>query len=286
MEILGAAVTIRGEKNDMQSYLDNCVTDLARLALEQARYLPSEVDLVVSLSISPNRVAEDVAIAGPRFTHQGKRDLRAQHAAVFDLLDADWTLALDLTQSHCHWLGYRSALVIRTKALKDVEHVGTSGFADGARATVLTPGRNSAGHVSSYADLGGLGLASVTATPARRAERVGLVARLKGRFDTGFGADQDDSSVPILTVVEDVRNRVAAPVSVLFHESWLDEAAAIGGGFMYVEGARGLPNPFQSPAWFADCVCSAEPARNGEQTVASLTLNVFRQRVACCVMEV
>lgn len=289
MKILGAAVEIPCKNYDMQSYATAYAIDAARLALDQARCLPSELDLIVSLSISPSRLVNDLAIAGPRLAHPVQRDLRARHACVFDLLDADWTLALDFTQSHCRGLGYRRALVIRAEALADVEHADASGFADGAGAIVLTPGRHGGSHVSSYVDVSGPGFASVDAIPVRRTGGASPVARFESRFDcaTGrFDTDRDDFSGATRAVVDDVCNRAAAPVSVLFHESWLGAATSIGGAVACVEGARDIPNPFQLPAWLAGCVADAGPARGDGRTVAALTLDVFRQRVACCVMEV
>ncbi|MBN3819830.1 hypothetical protein G3N57_25930, partial [Paraburkholderia sp. Se-20369] len=105
MKILGAAVSIPDPAITAQSCANDYAVKAARQALLQAGCLPSELDLIVSLSISPSRMADAPSIAGPRLAHPVQRDLRARHAAVFDLLDADWTLALDLAQSHCRQLG-------------------------------------------------------------------------------------------------------------------------------------------------------------------------------------
>ncbi|MGY4730732.1 hypothetical protein [Burkholderia pyrrocinia] len=289
MKILGAAVSIPVAIDDLQSYSSGYAVSAARLALDQAGCLPSELDLIVSLSISPSRIVDDPAIAGPRLAHPVQRDLRARNAAVFDLLDADWTLALDFAQSHCRWLGYRHALVIRAEALADVEHADSSGFADGAGAIVLTTGNPNRCHVSSYADLGGLALASVDEISARHLDATCPVARFESRFDvaTGrFDAERSEFSPAVRTVVDEVCNRTIRPVTMLFHESWLGAAISINDGVDHVEGARDIPNPFQLPAWLAGCVAESRGARDAEHTVAALTLDVFRQRVACSTMEV
>lgn len=101
MKILGAGIAVPGGAAHALEFANDYALKAARQALAKARCLPSELDLIVSLSVSPNRMADAAPIAGPRLAHPVQRDLRASNAAVFDLLDADWTLALDLVQSHC-----------------------------------------------------------------------------------------------------------------------------------------------------------------------------------------
>ena len=289
MKILGAAVTIPGEIHDLQSFASGYALGAARLAMDQAGCLPSELDLIVSLSISPSRIVDDPAIAGPRLAHPVQRDLRARHAVVFDLLDADWMLALDFAQSHCRWLGYRRALVVRAEALADVERACDSGFADGAGAIVLTAGSADRRHVSRYADVDAPAFASLEEIPAHGLDGTHELARFESRFDaaTGcFGTEADALSAAVRTVVGEMRDHAAEPVAALFHESWLGVATAIDDGIDHVEGARDIPNPFQLPAWLAGRVAESRGTRFAERTVAALTLDVFRQRVACSTMEV
>ena len=263
-------MSIPGKVKDSQSYASDYAIGAARLALDQADCLSSELDLIVSLSISPSRIADDPAIAGPRLAHPVQRSLRAKHATVFDLLDADWTLALDFAQSHCRWLGYRNALVIRAEALADIENADCSGFSDGAGAIVLTTGSPDCRHVSSYADLGGLELASIDAISARQLDATRPVARFESRLDvaTGqFDIGRSEFSAAVCTVLDDVRSRAIGPVAVLFHESWIGAVASVDDGIDHVEGARDIPNPFQLPAWLAECVTESHGTRDAERTV-------------------
>ena len=289
MKILGAAVAIPTIGNVSYSYSSAYAVGAARLALEQAGCLPSELDLIVSLSISPNRIVDDPAIAGPRLAHPVQRDLGARHATVFDLLDADWTIALDFAQSHCRWLGYQRALVVRAEALADVECVDASGFADGAGAIVLTSGGQDRRHISGYADIGGETFVSLDAIAARCRDANGPVARFESRFDvaTGrFDAERDALSTAVRTVMDEMRSRVPSPVDVLFHESWLGAPTSVDDGVEVVGGAPAIPSPFQLPAWLAGCVAESRRACSANCSVAALTLDVFRQRVACSTMEV
>ncbi|KUZ74157.1 hypothetical protein WI36_15055 [Burkholderia ubonensis] len=295
MKILGAAVALPGAATAAQPYANDYAVKAARQALLQAGCLPSELDLIVSLSISPSRIADAPSIAGPRLAHPVQRDLRARHAVVFDLLDADWTLALDLAQSHCRQLGYRRALVVRAEALADVEQVATSGFADGAGAIVLTPSGHERGYASRYADLESPPFATLDALPARRVNGALSLARFESRFDhaTGrFDGEPANAAAAVRAMVDEVQSRIDRRAATLFCESWLSgwpSIAAGAGGEWRVDvdaGPADVPNPFQLPAWLASRVADSMSLRDDEHTVVAMTLDPFRPRIACSTMEV
>ncbi|KVC70715.1 hypothetical protein [Burkholderia ubonensis] len=295
MKILGAAVALPGAATAAQPYANDYAVNAARQALLQAGCLPSELDLIVSLSISPSRLADAPSIAGPRLAHPVQRDLRARHAVVFDLLDADWTLALDLAQSHCRQLGYRRALVVRAEALADVEQVATSGFADGAGAIVLTPSGHDRGYASSYADLESPPFATLDALPARRVNGALSLARFESRFDhaTGrFDGEPANAAAAVRAVVDDVQSGIDRRAATLFCESWLSGWPSIAAGAEgespvdVVAGSADIPNPFQLPAWLASRVADSMSLRDDEHTVVAMTLDPFRPRIACSTMEV
>ncbi|OJB33288.1 hypothetical protein BGV56_19035 [Burkholderia ubonensis] len=295
MKILGAAVALPGAATAAQPYANDYAVNAARQALLQAGCLPSELDLIVSLSISPSRLADAPSIAGPRLAHPVQRDLRARHAVVFDLLDADWTLALDLAQSHCRQLGYRRALVVRAEALADVEQVATSGFADGAGAIVLTPSGHDRGYASGYADLESPPFATLDALPARRVNGALSLARFESRFDhaTGrFDGEPANAAAAVRAVVDEVQSRIDRRAATLFCESWLSGWPSIAAGAEgespvdVVAGSADIPNPFQLPAWLASRVADSMSLRDDEHTVVAMTLDPFRPRIACSTMEV
>ncbi|AOK60835.1 hypothetical protein WM29_16410 [Burkholderia ubonensis] len=295
MKILGAAVALPGTATAAQPYANDYAVKAARQALLQAGCLPSELDLIVSLSISPSRLADAPSIAGPRLAHPVQRDLRARHAVVFDLLDADWTLALDLAQSHCRQLGYRRALVVRAEALADVEQVATSGFADGAGAIVLTPTGHDRGYASSYADLESPPFATLDALPARRLNGALSLARFESRFDhaTGrFDGEPANAAAAVRAMVDEVQSRIDRRAATLFCESWLSGWPSIAAGAQgelpvdVVAGSADIPNPFQLPAWLASRVADSMSLRDDEHTVVAMTLDPFRPRIACSTMEV
>ncbi|MGZ2749737.1 hypothetical protein [Burkholderia stagnalis] len=295
MKILGAAVAIPDPATTAQSCANDYAIKAARQALRQAGCLPSELDLIVSLSISPSRMADSPSIAGPRLAHPVQRDLRARHAAVFDLLDADWTLALDLAQSHCKQLGYRRALVVRAEALADVEQVAASGFADGAGAIVLTPSGHDRAYASRYADLESPPFATLDALAPRRVNGGLSLARFESRFDraTGrFDAEPANATTAVGSMLDAVQSRIDRRAATLFCESWLSGWPSIATRARedfrvdVVAGPADIPNPFQLPAWLASRVADSMSLRDDERTVAALTLDPFRPRLACSTMEV
>lgn len=288
-------MALPGAATAAQPYANDYAVNAARQALLQAGCLPSELDLIVSLSISPSRLVDAPSIAGPRLAHPVQRDLRARHAVVFDLLDADWTLALDLAQSHCRQLGYRRALVVRAEALADVEQVATSGFADGAGAIVLTPSGHDRGYASSYADLESPPFATLDALPARRVNGALSLARFESRFDyaTGrFDGEPANAAAAVRAVVDEVQSRIDRRAATLFCESWLSGWPSIAAGAEgelpvdVVAGSADIPNPFQLPAWLASRVADSMSLRDDEHTVVAMTLDPFRPRIACSTMEV
>ncbi|WP_257251739.1 hypothetical protein [Burkholderia cepacia] len=295
MKILGAAAAIPAPATTAQSCANDYAIKAARQALQQAGCLPSELDLIVSLSISPSRMADAPSIAGPRLAHPVQRDLRARHAAVFDLLDADWTLALDLAQSHCRQIGYRRALVVRAEALADVEQVAESGFADGAGAIVLTPSGHDRAYASRYADLDSPPFATLDALAPRRVNGSLSLARFESRFDraTGrFDAEPANAGAAVNAMLDAAQSRIDRRAATLFYESWLGGWPSIATGARdafrvdVVTGPAEIPNPFQLPAWLASRVADSISLRDDERTVIAMTLDPFRPRIACSTMEV
>jgi 3-Oxoacyl-[acyl-carrier-protein (ACP)] synthase III len=296
MKILGAGIAVPGSSGqDALAYACDYAVKAARRALSKARCLASELELIVSLSVSPSRMADAPCIVGPRLAHPVQRDLRATNAAVFDLLDADWTLALDFAQSHCRQLGYRRALVVRADTFADAEGKASSGLSDGAGAIVLTAGHIDRFHAS-YADLDAPILVSLDAVPARHTHETGIVARFHGLFDAAAGrftAQPVNAQAAARAVVHDVQSRIDAARFELFRESWLSGWLSADEGFesacegdQLIDGAADIPPAFQLPAWLAMRTSDATPVRRDAQTVFALTLDVFKPRVACIAMEV
>ncbi len=294
MKILGAGVALPDGKNGTFPYASDYAVKAARQALAKARCLPSELDLIVGLSVSPSRLANAASIAGPRLGHPVQRDLRAGNAVVFDLLDADWSLALDLTQSHCRQLGYRRALVIRAELLTDVEQAAQGGLSDGAGAIVLAPGQTDNDYPS-YADLEAPALLQMHAVPAEYSHTNGFVARLDSLFDPlsgQFKSTPDNVGAAFNTVIQDVLDRIGTTIAELFCESWIsswlpfDTCCHEEKSIAVIAGAANVPPFFQLPAWLGKRIDERAALRPAPLPLMALTLDVFKARLACAPLEI
>jgi len=112
----------------------------SREALERAAIVATDLDLIISLSISPDHISDHTNIIGPRLCHPLQRELQAAQAVVFDLHDACWGFALETAYSFMQEMEFDRALVVRADHLKglDTRHAAALAWASGAAALVVT----------------------------------------------------------------------------------------------------------------------------------------------------
>lgn len=110
-------------------------------ALSQAQLDTADIDMIVTMSVSPNHLAIDPAIIGPRIGHPLQMRLAADRAYVFDLMDASVAKALHVADIFGFQQGYRRILFARAECGHGVRPDTTSGFTvpDGAMAMVCEP---------------------------------------------------------------------------------------------------------------------------------------------------
>ncbi|WP_394846737.1 hypothetical protein LZC95_04640 [Pendulispora brunnea] len=144
LRIIGAHASVSPGETQSEQGSDPLAVDrvlpVAREVLAQASIEASSLDLILSMSISPDRVALGKNVAGPRVCHPLQRDLGAERAFVFDLYDDDWSAAIDIARGFCHEMDYKHVLLVRVECggrslAKDPE----SGFRipDGAGCLLL-----------------------------------------------------------------------------------------------------------------------------------------------------
>jgi hypothetical protein len=140
-----------------ESALDMAV-EASRQALDRAGTKAGELDLIISKSLSPSHLVSNHEIIGPRLGHPLQRALGAGRAFVFDLLDADWCVAIDIARGFVASLGYRRVLIVHAEASRfGVLPDSRSGFTliDGAGAILLAraDGARERAQRSSYCSL-------------------------------------------------------------------------------------------------------------------------------------
>lgn len=145
MRILSAALEVASAGSNPEATPPQMAIDrllpVVRTALQQANIDAAEIDMFVTLSISPDHVAIDPAIIGPRIGHPLQRALGADKAYVFDLMDASVAKALHIADIFASQQGYSRVLLTRSECTKGLREDVDSGFAlaDGAMACVIEP---------------------------------------------------------------------------------------------------------------------------------------------------
>lgn len=111
----------------------------ARAACRAAGVAAADVDLVVTLSVSPSHQAVTPVLVGPRFGYAVQRDLGMARAFVLDLIDADWTFAIDQALLFARSQAARYVLVLRAENPVSIEAAHPA-FAPGAGALLFEAG--------------------------------------------------------------------------------------------------------------------------------------------------
>lgn len=137
MRILNCAVHAPAESN----LAIDALLPVAQAALAGAGLAAGEIDLIATLSVSPDHLALEPCIIGPRIGHPLQKRLDAERAYVFDLMDASLAKALHVVDIFAAQQGYRRVLLVRAECGRGVRPDADSGFKvpDGAMALLCEP---------------------------------------------------------------------------------------------------------------------------------------------------
>lgn len=138
MQILSAATDCRTPGPMLA--LDRLLPIVSQ-ALNSGRLTARDLDLIATISISPDRVAIDPAILGPRVGHPLQRAIGASRAYVFDMLDASLAKVLHAVDIFAHAQGYENVLIVRADHCAGLDlQLGSSLYLpDGALALACRP---------------------------------------------------------------------------------------------------------------------------------------------------
>lgn len=111
-------------------------------ALHKAGWEAQEIDLIVSMSLSPDHLVAKCNVMGPRIGHPLQRALHADNAFVFDAMDASLAKTLHIVNTLALSQGYQRILVVRAENTVNLQACAESGFdiSNGVMALLLTPG--------------------------------------------------------------------------------------------------------------------------------------------------
>jgi hypothetical protein len=258
--------------------LDMALT-AARGAMEQARCAPEDLSLILSMGISPDRIADRGDVAGPRVCHPLQRDLGARNAFVFDLQDADWPLALDVAAGFCGEMGWQRALVVRAEAsteslLPDPE----TGFTvpDGAGALVVSAGEQK--RPASFKSLDAFRPAAVYALTSAEQSRSPGRGRFSFPAQPGLLDGLHEAARELLTPHAPHAGHIVAESWFPGHVDASSLAQTLGKRPMSYEHV----GPYSLPLAAAELLQGGRGGRH----LLGLTFDPFQLRVGCRLMEI
>lgn len=274
--------------------------DAVLQALAQAGLEPAQIELILALSLSPSRLADDPGFSYPRLSHPSQRDLDLSNAVVFDMMDADWAIALDLAQSFCRGLGYRHALVVRGECLDDVIGAQAQGLANGAAAIVIEcaadddDAAGAAAHFA-HADIDHPPLMALKTLGWEAIRDTGRYARVAGGYDADlqrFDIDPARLQAPISALLDGLPEASAQAPRRWFCERWMGPGLALGDTESAAPPAAAppagpAPAPmFELPHFLASLLRERAAGDGSTETLIAFTLDPFKSRIGCFAVEV
>ncbi len=109
--------------------------------MSQGNVAAKDIDLIVSFSVSPDHLARDSSIGGPRTGHPLQKEISARNAFVFDLMDTSLAKVLHIVNTLSWQEGHKRILLVRSEISHCVKQDSQSGFfmQDGAMALLVAP---------------------------------------------------------------------------------------------------------------------------------------------------
>lgn len=133
----GAARSAGKEGEPVLPALVSCVLDTLASCGRKAE----DIDLIVSLSLSPDHLVSNSCVMGPRVGHPLQRELGAENAFVFDAMDSSLAKTLYMVNTLSIAQGYCNVLIVRSENTVHLRACPETGFsiANGAAAMLLAP---------------------------------------------------------------------------------------------------------------------------------------------------
>ena len=263
---------------------------LCRQLLEEAGIRPEELDMILSISVTPDRLVNSPEVGAPRLCHPLQRDLGANEAFVFDLLDADWSTAIDVANGFAVAQDYKHVLVIRAElTAPSIVPDEASGFAipDGVGALILT---NSAQTTNTqYLSLSTSNAARLELLDASELSKEQKKAKLTFGYEPQKVVQMNELAEQ---AVEQLIGQERLSADALIAESWFPEhaiqAVQLPQQFNINEAAdfKNL-GPFTLPHYAQQLIQQKRSKNDQEESViVSLSFNPFLLQYGCQFLTV
>ena len=257
-------------------------------ALEQAGTRADEIDLIVTMGISPSHVADDPEILGPRVGHPIQRDMDISKAFVFDTLDGDLNFAMDLAESFFNLYPFKRALLIHAEcgapSVKPCPETGMA-LSDGVSALVVSPDFSRTEMGASYADISDrLDPLSMYPLPRDKETATTELVRLDFKAPpTLFSSIREAAS----QVINQEATRFTNPSAEFVMENWFadstpeqDELAEDIRAYPTPEGF-GRTGPHTIALAAREKIEAFDPQENDEGQFLLTTFNPYKMRLGC-----
>lgn len=118
---------------------------LCKELLEESDFNPTDIDLILNITLSPDRLFQDKTIGVPRVSHPVQYLLKADNAFVVDIHESDWNTAFTVAKAFMFDQKRKNVLIVRTEFLHESVHPDyESGFTipDGVAAILAVKESN------------------------------------------------------------------------------------------------------------------------------------------------
>lgn len=90
--------------------------------LEESNFNPLDIDLILNITLSPDRLFQDKTIGVPRVAHPIQYLVKAENAFVIDIHESDWNTAFAMAKSFMVDQNRKNVLIIRAEFLHSSVH--------------------------------------------------------------------------------------------------------------------------------------------------------------------
>ncbi|MFD0963072.1 hypothetical protein [Pseudofulvibacter geojedonensis] len=90
--------------------------------LEEVNFNPLEIDLILNITLTPDRLFQDKTIGVPRVAHPIHYLIKAENAFVIDIHESDWNTAFTIAKAFMVDQNRKNVLIIRTEFLHSSVH--------------------------------------------------------------------------------------------------------------------------------------------------------------------
>ena len=90
--------------------------------LEKSNFNPLDIDLILNITLSPDRLFKDKTIGVPRVAHPIHYLIKAENAYVIDIHESDWNTAFTIAKAFMVDQNKKNVLIIRTEFLHSSVH--------------------------------------------------------------------------------------------------------------------------------------------------------------------